>query len=51
MQGITPTTATIRDLIRREQERSVEIDSIHAALVAGEESVSNASSLGAKRRA
>jgi len=28
----------IRDLIRREQERSVEIESIHAALVTGEES-------------
>ncbi|TLS66724.1 type II toxin-antitoxin system ParD family antitoxin [Mariprofundus erugo] len=28
----------IRDLIRREQERSVEIEAIRAALVAGEES-------------
>jgi len=28
----------IRDLIRREQERSVEIESIHTALVVGEES-------------
>lgn len=32
----THESALIRDLIRREQERTVEIDSIRAALIAGE---------------
>jgi len=34
----TNDSEIIRDLIRREQERSVEIEAIRAALVAGEES-------------
>jgi antitoxin ParD1/3/4 len=36
--GYTNDSEAIRDLIRREQERSLEIESIHQALIEGEQS-------------